>query len=351
MIIDVTISYEFEAPKNNIRPSVLSRYFDYGRPIESKIFRLAGTDDLDADNIAKAGWFKGLSDNQNFNNSPENNKQRVLIYGMSFSNHIGKIISKKDRSLDVRMFAGPGAPLNHSYAYYQRHRPHKKGDIVVLGILASSIPRMNTLTHMTKSFESPAPHFYPRYYINEDNQLVSKHIQIESLEELRHAMHNKERWEAIKKSLETDDSFYNEILFTESFTAKSSYLNLIRRAWGQWHTHEIIEHYHDDNGFKNTDRLVDISQIIVANFAEQVRNDGAIPYVILFNSRNYKDHLYTLLESTLKHNNIPFLSTHKDYPAEELSNFISDGHFTPEVDHLIAESVLKDIHKLIKTVN
>ena len=343
ILIDVTINYTIDSPTNNIKPSKLSQYFNYGRSIEGKLFRKVGDDNKTADSLAKAGWFKALENTELVNNTTLKQK-RIFVYGMSFSSHIGKIISKYDKSSDVRMFDGPGAPLNHSYAYYQRHRPHKKGDTVILGILASSLPMVNTLTHMTSSFEGPAAHFYPKYRLNND-QLIKKQLAIYSLSELRKIMYDNNQWDHVKETLKKEDSFYDEILFSKNFTDKSVYLKLLKRAWGQRHKFKMLQRYHDKTGFKNTDQLIDISQAIVSNFARQVRDDGAIPIVMLFNNRGFDDHLHAILKSTLMNNNIQYYSSHIDFPATNLANFIPDGHFTHEIDISIAMKVMKKIDK------
>ncbi|MCF6203630.1 MAG: hypothetical protein L3J59_08170 [Methylococcaceae bacterium] len=343
--IDLSINYLVELPKNNLPSSSLSQYFDYGRSIESKIFRLVGKDDSEAASISKVLWFTPLVDD----NKPkikENHKKRVVIYGMSFSNHIGKIIAELDQTLDVKMFAGPSAPLNHSYNYYQQHRPHNKGDIVILGILASSVPKINSLSHMTANFESPLPHFYPRYHFDSKNNLVKKQIKVNSLSELRKIMNNESSWNYIKKTLEKEDSYYDSVLFLSNFTDKSIYTKLLKRAWGQKHASMVLQQYHDKNGYKNTDRLIDLSGALVLNFAKQVRSDGAIPFVVLFNDRGFNDHLFSMLQPVLDEKNIPFYSTHNEFPATTLTNFITDGHFTPEIDRIIAASVLKEITKI-----
>ena len=341
--LDIVINLATEIPKNNIKPGKLSQYFDYGRSIESKLFRKVSNNNETADALTKAGWFE-LLENSKLDKNPTKTKKRVFIYGMSFSNHIGEIISKQDKTLDVKMFAGPGAPLNHSYSYYQYHRPHRKGDIVILGILASSLPMINTLTHMTSNFEGPAAHFYPRYRLNTNNKLIKKQIPINSLSELRIAMHNEKQWAQVKDTLKKEDFFYNEILFSKNITDKSVYFRLIKRAWGQRIKLKQVQRYHDETGFNNTDRLIDISQIIVRTFAQQVRKDGAFPIIILFNDRGYNDHLYSILKIILKEDRIPYYSTHVDFPASQLSNFLPDGHFTHEIDASIASDILYKIH-------
>ncbi len=343
--IDLSINYLVELPKNNRPNGPLSQYFDYGRSIESKLFRLVGKNNSEAASISKVVWFTPLV-NDNKPKLKENQNKRVIIYGMSFSNHIGKIIAELDQTLDVRMFAGPSAPLNHSYDYYQQHRPHNKGDIVILGILASSVPRINSLSHMTANFESPVPHFYPRYHIDSKNNLLKKQIKINSLSEFRKIMNNESSWNHIKETLEKEDSYYNSVLFSSNFTDKSIYTKLLKRAWGQKHALKVVQKYHDKSGYKNADRLIDLSRALVIDFAKQVHSDGAIPLVVLFNDRGFNDHLYSMLQPVLDEKNIPFYSTHNEFPATTLTNFISDGHFTPQIDKLIAISVLKKITKI-----
>lgn len=338
--LDLIISLATEQPKNGVQQGKLTEYFNYGLSIEKKLFRRVSNDNTTAANIAKAGWFKPKN---NPDNKDDSTKKRIFIYGMSFSNHIGDILSKQDKSLDVRMFGGPGAPLNHSFAYYQHHRPHNKGDVVILGILASSLPMTNTLTHITSNFEYPAAHFYPRYKLDANNKLFKKELHINSLSELRTIMNNKKQWYQVKQTLEANDPFYDDILFSQNMTDKSVFLRLLKRAWGQREKLKTLRRYHDKTGFKNTERLIEVSQAIVRTFSQNVRSDGAIPFVILFNDRGFGDHLYKVLEPVLVNNNVLHYSTHDEYPANKLSNFISDGHFTPAIDTSIAVKVMERI--------
>ena len=143
-----------------------------------------------------------------------------------------------------------------------------------------------------------------------------------------------------------------KILLTEIYgeekgqTAFERLQPIIDQFAGQKRKQEVIKGYHDGSGFKNTDRLVEISQAIIHRFAEQTRDDGATPIVILFNNRGYHDHLHSILKPVLEKNNIPYYSTHEKYPASQLSNFISDGHFTQAIDESIAKSVYKIIAEL-----
>ena len=123
----------------------------------------------------------------------------------------------------------------------------------------------------------------------------------------------------------------------------SVYGRLLKRAWGQRSLNANISRYHNSQGFTNHERTVDVARALIADFVDKVRSDKAIPYVILFNDRFYENHLYQSLESVLNRKKIPYYSTHHSFPATELSNFIADGHFKPEIDIAIATEVHEEI--------
>ena len=57
-----------------------------------------------------------------------------------------------------------------------------------------------------------------------------------------------------------------------------------------------------------------------------------VPIVLVFNDRGFSDHLFQIFEKTFAEHDIPYLSTHESAPASDLSNFIPDGHFRPDLD-------------------
>lgn len=344
IVIDVAINNIFTIPYPYARGEQLANYFEYGRSTESKVVRAVADDDRNASISAKIGWFKSNEDNPSLPGSGSGTN--IYVYGMSFSNHIGELLLKIDPSLNVKLFSGPGAPLNHSYAYYETTRPHNKGDIVILGILASSLPRMNSLTHMTSSFESPSPHFYPRYHIDDKNRIVKYEMDINSLSELRNTIGDAESWKQAKQYLAAQDSFYDSVIFEHDLLDYSVYLRLVKRAWGQRSLTRNVERYHDQTGFKNEERLVELARGLVSEFADSVRADGAIPYVMLFNDRGYSDHLYQVLKPVLASKDIDYYSTHQKYPASNLDNFIADGHFKPEID----VEITIDVHQHLERI-
>jgi hypothetical protein len=350
IIFDVAINILFPIPYPRERGAQLANYFEYGRSVESKVLRLVADNDDNAHILAKIGWFKSMEDSP-WESDERRPGRNVYVYGMSFSNHIGKILSEIDTSLNVKTFHGPGAPLNHSYAYYEAIGPHEEGDIVILGILASSLPLMNAYTIMTSSFESPSPFFFPRYRIDANNQIVKDEFAIKSLPELRNVIEDDEAWDSVKKALGEKDSFYDPIIFGKNVLDHSVYVRLLRRAWSQRSVARSFNRYHDQNGFKNEDRLIELAQGVVAEFADSVRSSGAIPYVILFNDRGYDDHLFQALKPVLASKDIPYYSAHQRFPATNLANFIPDGHFKPEIDIEMTKEIHQHLEKIIEQRN
>ena len=343
VLLDVAINVAFPYPQNQQRPDKLQNYFDYGRSTVAKVRRLIGDDDSHAGPLATAGWFI----EKPAESKRHSNGVKITFYGMSFSDHIASIIAQQEPTYNIEKYAGPGAPLNHSYAYYLHHRPHQKNEVVVLGILASSLEKINTMTHMTVNFEGPATHFYPRYRLRENNSLLTVAPPVDSLSALRNALNDNTRWEQVIDELKQHDSFYYPLIFRQNLSDRSALMRLIKRGLAQRQSGIYQHRYHTRTGFTNHDRMIDVSRVILRTFARQVREDGAIPYVILFNDRNYSDHLYQTLHQTLENSSVPFYSTHTDFPADDFTNFIADGHFKTEIDKQIAYKVLIDIKRLL----
>ena len=120
------------------------------------------------------------------------------------------------------------------------------------------------------------------------------------------AIQNTDSWNEVKRALARRDLFYDPIIFESSIYDQSVYVRLVKRAWGQHSLAANLNRYHDAGGFKNEERLIDLAQALVARFADSVRADGAIPYVILFNDRGYDDHLHQVLEPVLIQKDIAY---------------------------------------------
>ncbi len=82
---------------------------------------------------------------------------------MSFSNQILEPMTAIDSRIRLRLFGGPAAPVNHSYATYLLDRGGSSR-VVILTVLGSSVQGLAANNNMTWMFEGPAPYTYPRYF-------------------------------------------------------------------------------------------------------------------------------------------------------------------------------------------
>ena len=342
MIVNGLFSYP-QDPQNT-SPGTLQLYFDYGKSIEGKVRRQLGTSNENSAPIAQAGWL----DPKNWQKQPKlpQSKQDILvaIYGMSFANDIGQAMQQIDSRITIRSIDGPSAPPNHSFAAYSLDRKNIRADVVILAILASSVQGLDSMTGMTWGAEVVAPFTFPKYYLEEGN-LKAIWPSIDSLETLRLAKQNETRWQAFVTQLQNHDRFYNTFSFEQNFLDNSAVARMIRRAWTQNDKSQKLNQIHSSKGFNETWSGIAVLNEMVKEFTQTAKADGKFPIVLVINNRGYDNHLFKAIESTLSKDSIPYISTHEIVPASDMTNFVSDGHFTPEANQKIAQQVIKLIEK------
>jgi len=346
--LDVAINLLFPYPTDplNTSPGAMSLYFDYGRSIEGKVTRQLGPTDETSAPIARPGWLDShLGEGQAVKPAPGKNLL-VTIYGMSFAAHVGEAMEKLDSQLTLRIIAGPSAPPNFSFAAYEADRSHHAADVVLLGILASSVKGMGAMTGMTWGAEVPAPYTFPKYRM-EQGHLEAVQPQVQSLAQFRETMGDRPKRDAFVAQLREHDQFFDSFVFEKNWLDASAIVRMLRRAWAKSHQDNITSQIHTPTGFNPEWDQVPVLEKMVQEFARTAKQDGKLPIVLLFNDRGYDHHLYRLLQSTLEQNQIPFVSTHEIAPATNANNFVSDGHFTGEVDQRIAQKVLELVNEKI----
>ena len=343
VVFDISINLLFPYPSNPRVTSVgqLNVYFEYGRSLEGKLARMIGPTDESSALIAQAGWLNPQSLRKSslpVSRAPDTDLL-IAIYGMSFSNQVGEAMKAIDSKIDLRMIGGPAAPPNHSFAAYNLDRGMHQADVVILGLLASSVKALSTLNGMTWQFEGPAPYTYPRYLL-EAGKLKAIWPKVLSLAQLRAAMQDKQQWQAYVAQMREHDRFFQSFLFQRTWLDNSALVRMIRRALAQRHQQNITDQIHSPNGF-NMESEIPVLRAMVTDFAATARADGKLPIVLVLNDRGYDDHLFQVLKPTLENASIPYVSTHNIAPATDQRNFIGDGHFTKSANVLIAEAVLK----------
>jgi hypothetical protein len=341
--IDVAINVLFPYPTDplNINPGTLNLYFDYGRSLESKAFRQLGKTDDQSAPIAQAGWLNDSGKGEPTQPKPGSDIL-VALYGMSFSNQVGEALQKLDAKITTRMIAAPYAPPNHSFAAYQRDRASAK--VVILGILASSVQGLDSMTGLTLGGEVPAPYTFPQYDLIH-GQLQPVPPQIQTLAQLRAARDTPQQWQTFVTQLTERDRFYTPLTFQHNFIDQSAILRMVRRSWAKQYRGRVSQSIHTSAGFNLQWRQIPVLQKMVEEFAIGAKQGGALPIVLLIQDQGYDDHLYKILQPTLEQTGVTAVSTHTIAPAGDRQNFVADGHFTAAANQRIAAKVLEVINQ------
>jgi hypothetical protein len=339
-MLDVSVNFLFAYPQDPLvtNPPKLPLYFEYGRSIEGKLDRMIGDTDETSAPLTQAGWIDDPKQLATLPTRAENGTF-VAAYGMSFTFRVCDAAKQLDPNLTIRDRGGPAAPLNHSYALFRDDLGKHEADYAVIGVLASSFPALNSMSHLTWNFEFPGVFTYPRYDV-QNGELQTVEPGIDSLRDFRNKRRFEETRGPFSQTLAKHDAFYSPFLFEQSVLDSSSVLRMVRRAWWQRHKRSIEARYHNRDGFTNEDRAIETARFLLVDFAARSREHSMMPIVLLFNDRGYADHLATALTPTLEEHSIAFISTHELAPASDPSNFQGDGHFRPELDETFAKELL-----------
>ncbi|WP_404713112.1 hypothetical protein [Sphingomonas sp. MMS24-J13] len=318
--------------------NALQVYFNYGTSIEAKLRRQLGATPGREASILKAGWLSGECATRRIEPDPRG----VSIYGMSFSNHVADQLALLDPKLPIARFAGPGAPPNHSYAcFLRRNEAGIDGNgTQILGILASSLRRMETLSGASTTFEQPQPFAYPRFVLR-NGTLMRIDPAIDDAAGLRRLLSDHHAWTRYIADLTRSDRFASPFMANHDLVDASVLLRMVRRAWGQRELNDRTAALRGPTGrFEGAPDLVPTLQAIVTDFARRARARGQRPIVLLFEDRGYDGVLRDTMVPTLAANQIPYILSADIIPATDASVFLPDGHFRPDLDRKLAEATL-----------
>jgi hypothetical protein len=343
LAVDISVNLLFKRPQDpRLQPGTLAQYFEYGRSIQEKLHYILADNDGNASAVAIAGWLdKGCQRTI----GTRAGKHIASFYGMSFSSHVGEALAKLDDSWHVELFAGPGAPPNHSYKCFGIQNEFSKtgkqdaSEVQVLGILASSLKGMLSHTGASTGFESPAPYTYPRYTLGNGGQLIEAAPPVNSTDAWREALRSPAKLHLLKDYLSQHDEFHDPLLFDANFLDNSTTIRMLRRAYAQYRIREITEAASDPDGPIISQQVAPTLRAMIVDFAEKSKSAGKRPIVLLLQDKGSEKILFDILKDTLSKHSIDYLSTHDIVPSTDPSNFISDGHFTTAANFRIASAL------------
>jgi hypothetical protein len=347
LLADVSINRVFKMPASTqAMPSALQQYFDYGRSVEGKLRRMIGAGSDEVSPVAKAGW---LSDESKGLAKAQPGKISMAVYGQSFTFFLADAVQLLDDDFQiVAKRGGPAAPLSHSHALYAEELGQAEPKIVLIGVLASSLPKLVSLTNMTSSFESPVPYTYPRYHL-EGGKLLATQPRVRSLPAMRAALGDADAWGAFVAQLRAHDLAFDASLFMADGFDHSAFARLLRRSYGQHRLNRLEQIYHGRAGFTNRDQLLDVAEALLGDVARIAAERGQMVVVLLIHDRGYGDHLVTGLGPYMDAHKIPYFSTHIVAPTTDSRNYKADGHFTDGVNLKLAKVLKDQLHAAWRT--
>jgi hypothetical protein len=344
-LIDVAVNLSFRMPADpKQRPGALASYFEYGRSVEAKLRRSVGADGAHASDLAVAGWLDGECGRPI---RGERGRTTIAFYGMSFSNDVGAALAKLDATVHPVFFAGPAAPPNHSLACFRRQQAHAaqtrddESSVQVMGILASSVQGLLSMTGATTGFEAPAPFTYPRYRIGANGDLDEHQPLVHTLHDWRRITGDPAAWRAFRQQLIANDAFFDPLTFDENVIDRSSLARVLRRGYAQQRTRKLADSVLGAQGYRENSEASHLLKAVVLDFAKRSRAQGKRPIVLLLQDGSSADALHRLLAPLLSAQGVEYVSTHAVAPTSDRANFIPDGHFTPEANWRIAGELQK----------
>jgi hypothetical protein len=319
--------------------TTLGRYFEYGRSVEGKLARVIAADPKKEGLMLCAGWVTPEILQKLPDQPKAGSDLLVAVYGQSFAMHAANAAAAMDGRITLRAVGGPAAPPSHAYFAYKEDAPLRKADVVVLGLLSSSIADMGSMSGLIWHFENPAPFTFPRYRLA-GPQLTEELPLIRTEADFRQAFgQQSDAWRNFKTQLKSSDRGYDWFTFDQSAADSSSVVRLVRRGWVA-HSEGYEKGVYDaGRGFNPDAEDIRVLNAMLMDLSRRTQERGERLVVLLMHTKGQSDHLHAALESTLKASHIDYISTHTLFSANDPTNFLPDSHYVPAANHKLATAL------------
>ena len=344
VMIDVAINLVVDPARPwSDRITGLSRYFNHGRSIEGKLIEALGPQADRPHSVVRAGWIDPDEYRRLPDKPAEGRDLLVAVYGQSFAFNAATAVGQLDGRMTLRMIGGPAAPLSHSLAAHRADAPLRRADVAIVGILASSLAKSESISGLSWTFESPAPFTFPKYEL-QAGKLVEERPVLHTEAEFRAAFRERgAAWERFKAQLEKNDRGFDRVAFDASVLDRSVIVRLLRRAWVAHHQayptnaeDPVAEHFDPARIALAAEMLRSMKQ--TADHA----NERLV--VVLLHDRGHRDSLYKALGSTLDNQGIAHVSTHSLFSSTDPRMFVADGHYSEAANAELARA----IHRVVR---
>jgi hypothetical protein len=312
----------------------ISRYLNYGRSIEGKLQMAVGVAGDKPNAIVHAGWI----DPSQWAALPSTRKPGtdllVAVYGQSFAFNAAEAMRRLDGRMTLRLLGGPAAPLSHSFAAYRVDAPLRRADVVVVGILASSMAKADSISALSWTFESPAPFTFPKFMLDHGHLQETAPV-LRTEDEFRAAFAERgARWRDFKAQLREHDRGFDAFAFDSSLLDRSALARLVRRGW-------VANQQQYDGPALNDPANVQtpVALELLRQLKEMTSASGEKLVVVLLHDRGFDGVLEQALGRPLEAMGIGFVSTARLFSSRDPSQFVADGHYTERANQRVAQAL------------
>lgn len=323
------------------------QYFDYGRSVPGKHKVWEENPNMPG-NLYDVAWPRDIlaQSAAQFAAAPAD-QSVARTYGMSFLNDIMHAAQRQRPGLVIDKQAGPSATPNFVFSLYQDDKDNRRaGDVVILGILSSSLAPMTTFSNSSWLFEQPAPFTYPIYEMVDD-ELVRIDPLITTAQQHRTLRKDPALRAAWSKQRRAHDAYYSAITHGWVWADRSPFLRLVRRYAATYHIDQTRKALlgtgpRDPGAFD----YVTLFDGLFQSLAQSAEQEGTIPIVVLIQTRGDKTDLKAALSPSLERLGIPYLATTDYYDIRDPKGFKPDGHYKDGPNGVFGRAMLETIDRL-----
>jgi len=274
-----------------------------GRPIESKLKHYVRYAKTVRPSIS-SGWADTIYRRGTFLRPEIDGQPSVTFYGMSFSNHVGKQFDALEEGFNVRLIAGPSAPLSHSFYSFINEPELEAANVPVLAVLLEGLPGLYAVVDAGYKFKSPHAYLFPRYSVD-DGELRVIEPPVRDFASFASGVEGSTaQWDLYRSHLLNHDSFVDPFVLDASFLDNSFCVRLLRQAWVRHKYETVLEHWKNDVDWE----MMTIANRLLTEFHQRALDRGQRPIVLIVNARGHNAAEAVLAEH-LKREGIPFLLT------------------------------------------
>lgn len=315
--------------------------FQLGKSVPGKLADMTAVP-VTRKSLFAAGWPGEVISRSASLRESEADGPHVRAYGMSFLNFMTRAYAETQGALPIDLHAGPGGPLNYVFALFRDDRENRQaGDVVVLGVLASTLHGAMSFSNRSWLFDQPLPLTYPIFAIEDGAITEMQPVMTDWRDQISPPDDLQTRW---MDQLRRHDLFYTDLAYAAPVLDASPFVSSIRRAVVKKTINRRKTDLLSDPAKRS--RLITLTRAILAEFGRMAREDGQTPLVVLIQDQAIPGlDLQDIAGGVLRDNGIAYLNTADIIDPADRTWFKPDLHFIPAADKILAAGMKEVIER------